>query len=246
MYDPAIGRWITQDPLAEKYYSTSPHAYTLNNPVKFIDPDGMDVWIFGEQANEYMSQLQDRMKGRITLSLDGGRLNYVVNEGERLKSNAKHLANMIDNHDIIVNMFTTDKEKTSAGTLLVGGAFMGNKRNDDGTIAARQEVNPSVLGKIDPNGKSGMTAMHELTEAYAGARISQETGAEAGPAIMGKQNDIYEQAHMNATPQPFVYQRRYGRDGRLLTPEEALNVLDVYKREYYVPGRKTPIQTWIK
>jgi RHS repeat-associated protein len=39
-YDPTLMRFTTIDPLAEKYYSISPYAYCLNNPVKFIDPDG--------------------------------------------------------------------------------------------------------------------------------------------------------------------------------------------------------------
>ena len=34
--------WPTSDPLAEKYYSISPYAYCLNNPLKFVDPDGKD------------------------------------------------------------------------------------------------------------------------------------------------------------------------------------------------------------
>jgi RHS repeat-associated protein len=42
-YYPAMGRFMTIDPLAEKYYSISPYAYCLNNPVKFVDPDGMRV-----------------------------------------------------------------------------------------------------------------------------------------------------------------------------------------------------------
>ena len=44
-YDPALGRWVGIDVKAEKYSFISPYAYVANNPIKFIDPDGKDIFI---------------------------------------------------------------------------------------------------------------------------------------------------------------------------------------------------------
>ncbi len=41
-YDAQIGRWHSVDPLAEEYYSQSPFHFSGNNPIYYVDDNGMN------------------------------------------------------------------------------------------------------------------------------------------------------------------------------------------------------------
>ena len=58
MYDPAIARWMSVDPLAEKYYPMGGYGYCAGSPVNLIDPDGRIVRL----ANNYAGGIENIAK----------------------------------------------------------------------------------------------------------------------------------------------------------------------------------------
>ena len=57
-YDPAIGRWMNIDPLAELAYELTPNRYCYNNPIRFVDPSGL----WEETATGYKTDKADDIK----------------------------------------------------------------------------------------------------------------------------------------------------------------------------------------
>lgn len=52
MYDPILGRWHVVDPMVENnHYEHSPYTYVYNNPIKLIDPMGLDSIVVNNEGN---------------------------------------------------------------------------------------------------------------------------------------------------------------------------------------------------
>ena len=78
-YDAALGRFTTVDPMAEKYYSTNPFAYCLNNPIKYVDPTG-----------ELVSPIYDRKGTLLGTDDEGLKGNAIIMDESNFKQGMSH------------------------------------------------------------------------------------------------------------------------------------------------------------
>ena len=133
MYDPALHRFTTMDPLAEKYYSISPYAYCAGNPVNLVDPDGMQWYLCtheddhtsyeyseGPMSEERRKTFKDVQyidytiidkENNIYYSLFGQRIPWITQDGHPTQA---RFTNVVDR---LIYTFFANKEDEATGAF---------------------------------------------------------------------------------------------------------------------------------
>jgi len=174
-YDDEIGRFTSIDPLWEKYYSLTPYQYAGNNPVSFLDGNGMLIYATGETAVDGVKEMNEELSFTVTRNEETGQLS--VPEGTEGKSDMeKKLIEAIKDTKVIVDLsFTSDNTMNDVNgweQQVMGGMYGGSKKNDDGTVQAKQGVNIEHFKIAESTGgdKVGKNIIHEALEGYIGGK----------------------------------------------------------------------------
>ena len=116
---PSTGRFMTIDPMAEKYPGISPYMYCAGNPVLFVDPSGCVVTPHGDEAFDVIKMGLSKDEAQYVQldsfgNIDASVMSEGLNTLGEVGGNYNALVTMVNKSDV-VDVFASSTYNTSTG-----------------------------------------------------------------------------------------------------------------------------------